>query len=195
MKSTAETVDQYIVELPEDRKDPIRKVRETILDNLLEGYEEVMNRGMITYQVPFSVYPNTYNKKPLMYAGLASQKNHMAIYLTAIYINEDRRKTFEKDYLATGKRYDTGKSCIRFRKLDDLPLDLISKVISSMSVNEFLQEIEMVRKNDLIYSPRNHVAFLFPSKRCCIAVIGCVYIIRGPEYLITSRILSLMTGL
>ena len=90
MKSTAETVDQYIVELPEDRKEPIREIRETILDSLPEGYEEVMNWGMITYQVPLSIYPDTYNGKPLMYAALASQKNHMAVYLTGIYINEDR---------------------------------------------------------------------------------------------------------
>ena len=146
MKSTAETIEQYIAELPEDRKDPIREVRETILNSLPEGYEEVMNWGMTTYQVPLSIYPDTYNGKPLMYAALASQKNHMAVYLTGIYMNEDRRKTFEKEYLATGKRYDAGKSCIRFRKLDDLPLDLISNSIASMSVNKFLQEIEIVRR-------------------------------------------------
>ncbi|UCD10048.1 MAG: DUF1801 domain-containing protein [Dehalococcoidales bacterium] len=148
MKSKAETVDQYLAELPENRKDPLRKVREVILDSLPQGYEEAMNWGMISYQVPLSVYPNTYNKKPLMYAALASQKNHMAVYLTAIYMNEDRRKTFEKDYLASGKRYDAGKSCVRFRKLDDLPLELISNVIASMSVNEFLQEFENVRNID-----------------------------------------------
>ena len=147
MKSTAETVDQYIAELPEDRKDPIREVRETILNSIPEGYEEVMNWGMITYQVPLSIYPDTYNGKPLMYAALASQKNHMAIYLTGIYMNEDRRKAFEKEYLATGKRYDAGKSCIRFRKLDDLPLELISNVIASLSVNKFLQEMEILRRN------------------------------------------------
>jgi len=131
VKSMAETVDQYISELPEDRKEPIRSVRDTILDSLPEGYEEVMNWGMITYQIPLSIYPDTYNGKPLMYAALASQKNHMAIYLTGIYMNEDRRKTFEKEYLATGKRYDAGKSCVRFRKLDDLPLELISNAISA----------------------------------------------------------------
>jgi uncharacterized protein YdhG (YjbR/CyaY superfamily) len=142
----AETVEQYIAELPEDRKCPISTVRETILDNLPEGYEEVMNWGMITYQVPLSVYPETYNKKPLMYAALASQKNHMAVYLMAIYMNEDRRNAFEKEYLTTGKRYDAGKSCVRFRKLDDLPLDLISKAISSMGVDEFILQVEMARK-------------------------------------------------
>lgn len=146
MRSTAETVNQYIEELPEDRKEPIRIVRETILKSLPEGYEEVMNWGMITYQVPLSVYPDTYNGKPLMYAALASQKKHMAVYLTGIYMNEDSGKMFEKEYIATGKRYDAGKSCIRFRKLDDLPLDLVSKVISSMSVERFIKGVEKIRR-------------------------------------------------
>ena len=146
MRSAAETVTQYIEELPEDRKVPIRIVRETILKNLPEGYEEVMNWGMITYQVPLSVYPDTYNGKPLMYAALASQKKHMAVYLTGIYMNEDSGKMFEKEYIATGKRYDAGKSCIRFRKLDDLPLDLVSKVISSMSVERFIKGVEKIRR-------------------------------------------------
>ena len=101
---------------------------------------------MITYQVPLSIYPNTYNGKPLMYAALSSQKSYMAVYLTSIYMNEDSRKTFEQDYMATGKRYDAGKSCVRFRKLDDLPLDLLSVTIGSMSVKEFIQEVEIVRK-------------------------------------------------
>ena len=146
MKSMAETVDQYIAELPDDRKYPISTVRKTILDNLPEGYEEVVNWGMITYQVPLSLYPDTYNKKPLMYAALASQKNHMAVYLMAIYMNEDRRNAFEKEYLATGKRYDAGKSCVRFRKLDDLPLELITKAIASMSLDEFIRKIESTRR-------------------------------------------------
>ena len=146
MKSMAQTVDQYITELSENRQEQIRTVREVILSSLPEGYREVMNEGMITYQVPLSIYPNTYNGKPLMYAALSSQKSYMAVYLTSIYMNEDSRKTFEQDYMATGKRYDSGKSCVRFRKLDDLPLDLLSVTIGSMSVKEFIQEVEIVRK-------------------------------------------------
>ena len=142
----AQTVDQYVTELSENRQEQIRTVREVILSSLPEGYKEVMNEGMITYQVPLSIYPNTYNGKPLMYAALSSQKSYMAVYLTSIYMNEDSRKTFEQDYMATGKRYDAGKSCVRFRKLDDLPLDLLSVTIGSMSVKEFIQEVEIVRK-------------------------------------------------
>jgi uncharacterized protein YdhG (YjbR/CyaY superfamily) len=139
MQSEAKTVEEYINALPEERQQAIRKVRKLILENLPEGYEEVMNWGMITYQVPLSVYPDTYNKKPLMFAALASQKNHMAVYLSTIYINEDKRVQFEESYRETGKRYDVGKSCVRFRKLDDLPLSLIGKEIASFSVNDFIE--------------------------------------------------------
>ena len=142
MQSEAKTVEEYINALPEERQQAIRKARKLILENLPEGYEEVMNWGMITYQVPLSVYPDTYNKKPLMFAALASQKNHMAVYLSTIYINEEKRVQFEESYRETGKRYDVGKSCVRFRKLDDLPLSLIGKEIASFSVNDFIEIVK-----------------------------------------------------
>jgi hypothetical protein len=113
-------------------------VRRTILANLPVGYEEAMNWGMITYQVPLARYPHTYNGQPLAYAALASQKNHMAVYLTGIYADDAIRERFEAAYRATGKRYDVGKSCVRFRKLDDLPLDLIGESIALCGVDEFV---------------------------------------------------------
>jgi hypothetical protein len=94
---------------------------------------------MITYQVPLEVYPDTYNKKPLMYAALANQKNHMAVYLTGIYMDEDLNQDFEKKYKETGKRYDVGKSCVRFRKLDDLPLELIGESVAAVGMDEFIE--------------------------------------------------------
>jgi len=94
---------------------------------------------MITYQVPLEVYPDTYNKKPLMYAALANQKNHMAVYLTGIYMDENLNQDFEEKYRATGKRYDVGKSCVRFRKLDDLPLELIGESIQAMEMKDFVE--------------------------------------------------------
>jgi len=97
-----------------------------------------MNWGVITYQVPLSTYPDTYNKQPLMYAALASQKNHMAVYLLAIYMDEEAKRSFQSDYKATGKRYDVGKSCVRFRKLDDLPLELIAKAIAMYNVKTYV---------------------------------------------------------
>jgi hypothetical protein len=145
MHSNAKTVEEYLNSLPENRREPIRTVRQIILDNLPEGFEEVMNWGMITYQVPLSAYPDTYNGQPLMYAALASQKNHMAVYLMSIYAAEDSRVNFEKAYQRTGKRLDAGKSCVRFRKLDDLPLPLIGESIASMSMNDVIQMYEKSR--------------------------------------------------
>jgi hypothetical protein len=137
MRSDAKTVEGYLSDLPDERREAIEAVRQTILDNLPPGYEEVMNWGMITYQVPLEAYPDTYNGKPLMYAALASQKNHMAVYLTGIYMADETRREFEAAYRATGKRIDVGKSCVRFKKLDDLPLDLIGDHIASQSVEAF----------------------------------------------------------
>ena len=142
MKSNATTVAQYLSELPPDRRKAIKVVRKVILKNLPTGYEEVMNWGMIAYQVPLDIYPDTYNGKPLLYAALASQKNHMAVYLTGIYMDEEARKKFEEAYKETGKRYDVGKSCVRFRKLDDLPLSLIGKSIAFMEVEEFVGRVK-----------------------------------------------------
>ena len=139
MKSDAKTIQEYLTEIPDDRREAIKKVRKTILANLPEGYEEALNWGMITYQVPLEVYPDTYNKKPLMYAALANQKNHMAVYLTGIYMDEDLYQDFEEKYRNTGKRYDVGKSCVRFRKLDDLPLELIGESIGAISMEDFIE--------------------------------------------------------
>jgi len=145
MRSSASTVEQYLAELPDDRREAIETIREVILKNLPEGYEEVMNWGMITYQVPLETYPDTYNRKPLMYAALASQKKHMAVYLTGIYMDDEARREFEAAYRATGKRYDVGKSCARFRKLEDLPLELIGESIALFGVTEFVERVKEAR--------------------------------------------------
>ena len=145
MKSVASSVDQYLSELSEERSTALEAVRHVILENLPVGYEEVMNWGMITYQVPLSIYPDTYNKKPLMYASLASQKNHMAVYLIGIYMDDQARRDFEAKYSATGKRYDVGKSCVRFRKLEDLPLPLIGETIAIYGVDDFVNQWKQLR--------------------------------------------------
>ncbi|MFC1509255.1 DUF1801 domain-containing protein [Candidatus Omnitrophota bacterium] len=145
MKSSASTVEQYLSELPTERSETIKAVRTIILKNLPPGYEEAMNWGMITYQVPLETCPDTYNKKPLMYAALASQKNHMAVYLTGIYMDDEVRQTFEERYRTTGRRYDVGKSCVRFRKLEDLPLPLIGESIAMFGVDEFVRQFNEVQ--------------------------------------------------
>lgn len=142
MRSDATTPDEYLASLPEDRREAIAAVRRVILDNLPGGYEEAMNWGMIAYQVPLARYPDTYNGRPLMCAALASQKQHMAVYLTGIYTSEERRRRFESAYEATGKRFDAGKSCVRFRRLDDLPLPLIGETIASLTVDDLIAATE-----------------------------------------------------
>lgn len=145
MQSDANTIPEYLSELAPGRKEILEEVRRVILDHLPEGYEEAMNWGMITYQVPLETYPDTYNGKPLMYAALASQKNHVSLYLTGIYIDEEARQAFESAYKDTGKRYDAGKSCVRFRSLDDLPLDVIGRSIAQYEVDDFIHKMEEVR--------------------------------------------------
>ena len=142
MRSEAATVEGYLAELPDDRREAIEAVRTVILENLPSGYAEVMNWGMITYEVPLEIYPDTYNRQPLMFAALASQKNYMAVYLTGIYISDAARDEFEKAYRATGKRFDVGKSCVRFRKLEDLPLELIGETIASIPVVRLIARVE-----------------------------------------------------
>ena len=146
MHSKANSVEQYLNEFPEDRKESLAKVRETIIENLPTGYDEVMNWGMITYEVPLEIFPDTYNGKPLMYAALASQKNHMSVYLMGCYMSPDIRKKFENAYKQSGKKFDAGKSCIRFKKVEDLPLELIGKTIGLMSVEQFIKNYLSTRK-------------------------------------------------
>ena len=139
MKSKANNIEQYLNELPDDRKKAISIVRQTILENLPDGYDEVMNWGMITYEVPLETYPNTYNGKPLMYSALASQNNHMSVYLTGCYMSPDIRDQFEKPYKNSGKQFDVAKSCIRFKKVDDFSLVIFGETIASLDVNEFIE--------------------------------------------------------
>lgn len=142
VRSDATSVADYLASLPEDRREALEGARSVIRSNLPEGYEEVMNWGMITYQVPLEIEPDTYNGKPLMYAALASQKHHMAVYLTAVYADADAAERFREAYLATGKRLDMGKSCVRFRRLDDLPLDLLGDTIAATPVEEFVALVQ-----------------------------------------------------
>ena len=146
MQSKAATVEEYLDELDDARRDAISKVRGVVLDNLPDGYEEMMLFGMISYVVPLSVVPKTYNKQPLMYAALASQKRHMALYLTNVYGDESVENWFRERYLATGKRFDMGKSCVRFRKLDDLPLELVGEAIAKTPIDEFVEIYDRSRQ-------------------------------------------------
>ena len=139
MQSDATTVNDYLSELDPDRKTSVAAVRGVILENLPDGYEEVMQYGMISYIVPTSVLAETYNGQPLMYAALASQKRYMSLYLTNVYGDEGSAEWFRQRYAASGKKLNMGKSCVRFRKLEDLPLDVVGEAIALTPLNEFLE--------------------------------------------------------
>jgi uncharacterized protein YdhG (YjbR/CyaY superfamily) len=146
VQSKASTPEEYLAELPEDRRQVVEAVRRVILDNLPEGYEESMTWGMPSYEIPLARYPSTYNKQPLAYAALAAQKNHFSLYLMSVYSDSDGESSLREQFAAAGKKLDMGKSCVRFRKLDDLPLDVIARVIAATPAEVHIQRYEASRK-------------------------------------------------
>jgi len=145
MQSKAKTVSAYLKELPPERRSAIDAVRTVVLENLPEGYEEIMNYGMIGYVVPQRLYPKGYNgdpDKPLPFACLASQKNYMSLYMMTLYGSVE--DWFREEYTKTGKRLDMGKCCIRFRKLEALPLDVVARAIAMVPVDEFIAYYDSV---------------------------------------------------
>lgn len=145
MQSKARTVRDYLAELPPDRRRAIEAVRAVIRKNLDKGFEEGMSYGMIGYFVPHSIYPAGYHcnpKQPLPFAGLASQKGHMSVYLMCLYGSPDQEAAFRADWAKTGKKLDMGKSCIRFRTLDDLALDVLGRAIRRVTVKKYVSAYE-----------------------------------------------------
>ena len=145
VSSNATTVKQYLEELPEDRRKAISVVRKVIRKSLPKGIVETMNWGMITYEVPLKTFPDTYNGKPLQYAALASQKDHMAVYLTTVYADEGETEWFVTEHKRTGKKLDMGKSCVRFKTIDQLPVELIGEAIGRRTLDEFLSYYRAVK--------------------------------------------------
>lgn len=145
MQSKATNVEQYLAELPADRRKAIQGVREAILQHLPPGYAEGMQYGMIGYFVPHSRYPAGYHcdpRQPLPFGGLASQKNHMAVYLMCLYGNSAEEAAFRAGWAKTGKKLDMGKCCIRFKRLEDLSLEVLGKTIASMPVDKYVARYE-----------------------------------------------------
>ncbi len=155
MQSKATTVQQYLAELPADRRAAIEVVRATILRSLDPVFKEGMQYGMIGYHVPQSVYPPGYHcdpKQPLPFVCLASQKNYMSVYLGCVYGRPERERWFREAWAKTGKKLDMGKSCIRFKTLDDLALDVVGESIRRVNAKAFIKEYEFVIKG-LLHRP------------------------------------------
>jgi len=145
MTSTAATPEEYLASLPEDRRAALSTVRDVIRTHLPEGYEEGMQYGMISYFVPHSLYPAGYHcdpKQPLPFASLASQKNHMAIYLMGLFGDESAKAQFRQAWEEAGKKLDMGKSCIRFKRAEDLALEVLGAAIARMPVADHVARYE-----------------------------------------------------
>lgn len=144
-RSDAATPEEYLASLPPDRREAISAVRDVIRRNLSDGFEEGMQFGMIGYYVPLERFGDTYNGQPLGLAALASQKHHMALYLNNVYGDPEIEHRFRERYAASGKKFDMGKACVRFTRLDALPLDVIGRTIAETDVDSFLARYREAR--------------------------------------------------
>lgn len=145
MQSKASTVNEYLAQLPPDRRAALEAVRAVILANLDKDYAEGMQYGMIGYAVPHSVFPPGYHcdpRQPLPFAGLASQKNHMSLYIMSAYGDGPERERFLQEWRKTGKKLDMGQACIRFKRVEDLALDVIGKAIKRMPARAYVEQYQ-----------------------------------------------------
>jgi uncharacterized protein YdhG (YjbR/CyaY superfamily) len=143
--SKAATPEAYLDELPPERRALVAHVRDLVNANLPDAYVERMSWGMIGWELPLERYPSTYNGQPLVYAALAAQKNHTALYLNCIYASEERTQRLRDAYAAAGKKLDIGKSCLRFKRAEDLAEDVLAETIASVPVEDFIAEYERTR--------------------------------------------------
>ncbi len=150
MQSSATNPDQYIAELPEDRKETMKKLREVVKKNLPKGFEEIMQYGMISYVVPHSIYPDGYHCKPtdaLPFMSIASQKNHIAFYHMGVYGDPVLHKWFTEEYPKhASNKLDMGKSCVRFKNPKNIPFDLLGELTTKISVKEWIEKYETMLK-------------------------------------------------
>ena len=144
-RSAEKSVDAYLKSLPAERRAVIRTLRALVLENLPKGYEESFEWGYPTYQIPLAKYPDTYNKRPLCYVAIAAQKHHYAVYLMCVYQDEKLRARLEADFAKAGRKLDMGKSCIRFKRLEDLPLPAIGRAIKAVTPAKYIAAYEKVR--------------------------------------------------
>lgn len=150
MTSNATTVEEYIASVPEERRPFIENIRKVIIENLPEGFEEGMSYGMIGYYVPHSIYPNGYHcnpKLPLPFMTFASQKNSINFYHMALYMDKGLYDWFVAEYPTYSKqKLDMGKSCVRFKKLEEIPLELLGKLVKKVSVADWIAQYEKALK-------------------------------------------------
>ena len=148
VSSRATTVEQYLAELPEDRRADVARVREVILANLPDGFEETMQYGMIGYAIPLERFPNTYNGEALGSVALAAQKRHISVYMHALYASQELTDWFVAAYAAAGKKLNMGKSCVRFRRADDAALDVIGEAVAQVTPDQLIAAHEAAHSRE-----------------------------------------------
>lgn len=146
VSSKAATPEAYIAELPPERRDLVSRLRDLVNANIPDGYVERMSWGMIGWEVPLERSGDTYNKQPLVYAALAAQKNHTALYLNCVYASEERTQRLKDAWAAAGKTLDMGKSCLRFKRADQVAEQVLAETIASIPVETFIAEYEAGRR-------------------------------------------------
>ncbi|HEX6975979.1 MAG TPA: DUF1801 domain-containing protein [Vicinamibacterales bacterium] len=139
------TVKEYLESLPDPQRKTVETVRKVILKHLPKGYKESVGYGVLTYGIPLEVFPDTYNKQPLAIACLAAQKNYNSLYLMGAYGDPKQRKALEDGFKKAGKKLDMGKSCVRFKSVDDLPMDTIAKAIAAVPPDKYIKIYEASR--------------------------------------------------
>jgi hypothetical protein len=143
---TSPTVESFLSALPQERRREVERVRAVVRGSLPAGYEEVASKNMLVYQVPLERYPDTYNGRPLYYVSLAAQKNYLSLHLMRVYADAAQQQALKAAFKAAGKKLDMGKSCIRFKTADDLPLDAVAEVVASTPVDRWVQIAESARR-------------------------------------------------
>ena len=143
----ASTVSEFLSQLTPGERADIKKVRDVVRKNLPKGYKESINYGMICYSIPLERYSQTYNGQALCYAALAAHKSFNTLYLMGVYGHPQTEKWFKARYKASGKKLDMGKSCLHFRRADDLPLDLIGETIARTSVDDYITYYETAARS------------------------------------------------
>lgn len=136
----------YLASLPPERRRVIAAVRALVRKHLPKGYVETMNWGMLAYEIPLSRYPDSYNGQPLMYLALAAQKNNYALYTTNVHDNEILKERLAAAYAASGRKLDMGKGCLRFKSIEELPLDVIAEIVAATSVERRIEQAEAARR-------------------------------------------------
>ena len=144
--SSATSVEDYLAELPPERADVVRAVRDVILERLPPGYEETMNWGMISYEIPLARYPDTYNGQPLGVLALAAQKRHYSLYLNAAYASPELLDQLRAAYAEAGIKFDMGKSCLRFHDLSGIDLDAVGDIVATVPPERYIAMYEASRK-------------------------------------------------